>query len=104
LDADKGETKIDCGGECGPNCNVCSPTNGAIGHCRDYCQCSSGQGNCYQDDECAAPLICGVGEGPHFGFSASINVCVAAHCINRVKDTGQGESGVDCGGECGTCP
>src|SRR6185369_2782647 len=33
---------------------------------------------------------------------ASYDVCVPAHCTNRVQDAGNGETGVDLGGPCGS--
>jgi hypothetical protein len=103
LDADKGETLPDCGGPCGSNCNVCSATNGAVGHCRPYCACGLGNGHCRQDDECAAPLRCSsqYTRGTRFGLAASTNICLPAHCFNNVKDAALGETTTDCGGPCG---
>jgi len=101
---DADETAIDCGGSCGELCSVCGPTNFAPGHCRPYCQCPSGHGNCYQDDECQAPLLCGIAKGPRFGFPVGTSACVQPHCLNNVIDTALLETGKDCGGPCGTCP
>jgi hypothetical protein len=101
---DADETKIDCGGSCGNQCeSVCSTTNGADGHCRTYCPCAAGHGLCSLDDECVSPLVC-ASEGVRFGFATNINVCVPAHCINNIKDAA--ETSNDCGGGCGCggCP
>ena len=102
---DAGETAIDCGGPCGSNC-VCGPTNGAIGHCRTYCQCANGNGHCSLDDECAPGLICGLGKGPRFGLAANVNACLPLTCTNNIRDSALGETSTDCGGACGCggCP
>lgn len=36
-------------------------------------------------------------------MNATFEVCVPPHCDNNVQDSGDGETGVDCGGPCGTC-
>jgi hypothetical protein len=100
LDADQGETLIDCGGDCGTNCAVCSATNGAAGHCRSYCQCGVGGGNCLNDDDCAPPLICGISLGPRYGLATGTSACIPTHCQNLKKDATLGETRIDYGGEC----
>lgn len=75
----------------------------------DYCgtaladNCSSGEGDCDRDDHCTGALVCGSDNGAQFGFSTVTDVCVPAHCTNSAQDAGNGETGVDCGGDCGTC-
>jgi hypothetical protein len=96
---DENETAIDCGGDCGSNCDVCSPANGTVGHCRTYCQCETGEGNCRNDDDCVAPLTCAP-KALNYGLSSANFVCVPPHCLNRVKDTALGETSIDFGGEC----
>jgi hypothetical protein len=100
---DANETAIDCGGDCGDKCaEVCSAVNGNAGHCRPYCQCGVGHGGCINDDDCAAPLICGVALSDRYGMSLgdSVGVCVPTHCVNRKKDVTLGETRIDYGGEC----
>jgi hypothetical protein len=96
---DGNETAVDCGGDCGASCNSCTPTNGAAGHCRPYCPCAFGNGHCRNDDDCAAPLVCGP-RGINFGLPGTTNVCVPNHCTNKVKDTALGETTIDAGGPC----
>lgn len=101
LDADKGESLPDCGGPCGDNC-ACSPVNDGHWHCRVYCPCSTGNGSCLQDDECAPGLVCGLNQGAKYGFAANRGICVPPVCVNGKKDTAAGETSIDFGGPCVT--
>ncbi|MFZ5890242.1 MAG: hypothetical protein ACOY0T_04160 [Myxococcota bacterium] len=99
---DGGETQIDCGGaDCGTCLPACSGTNGDPNLCTG-CLCSQGQGDCDRDADCRPGLVC-ARLGTLFGLSATTDVCVPAHCQNGVRDSAQGESDVDCGGDCGPC-
>ena len=100
LDAASGETGIDDGGPCGTRANTCSGTPGSADFCVG-CKCTSGSGDCDSDVECGAGLTCASDNGPRFGLPASYDVCVPAHCTNRVLDAASGETRVDSGGPCG---
>ena len=103
LDAAAGETGVDCGGSCG-SC-YSNPTNGSYWHCEVWQQCASGNGPCRYSDECQPGLVCGTtASGARFGLPAGTAACVAGHCRNNVRDAALGETGPDCGGECGTYP
>jgi hypothetical protein len=65
--------------------------------CQQGSPCSSGQGPCTTDADCAASLVCGAGAGAKFGFSG--NACVPKHCTNDLTDGG--ETSQDCGAGCG---
>lgn len=104
LDVGAGETGVDCGGaDCG-TCSSCTGTNGGAEFCSSVCPCSSGQGDCDNDQQCQSGLTCATGKGNQWGFTTQIDICLPAHCSNGVQEAGQGETGVDCGGTCGTCP
>ena len=108
---DATECGIDCGGTSG--CGTCATplltkgcggSNGGAEYCRNPNNlCTSGEGNCGSSADCVAGLVCGNGNGPKFGLSAGINVCVPAACANGVQDADEG--GIDCGGTsaCGQC-
>jgi hypothetical protein len=100
VDAGSGETDVDCGGPCG----VCQGGAGGDG---DFCttgfRCSSGQGDCDTNAECQAGLVCASDKGKQFNYTITTDVCLPAHCTNSAVDAGSGETGVDCGGPCGTC-
>jgi len=95
-----GETGIDCGGACGA-CLACVGTPGDRDFCVG-CQCASGQGDCDSPAECAAGLTCATNNGLKFALPSQFDVCVPAHCTNRILDAASGETGVDVGGPCGT--
>ncbi len=107
---DPGETQVDCGGSCGPICpQVCVglPANGSPGHCTVDCPCQSGEGDCNGNTTCTqngplGALVCPAGNGAKFGFSSAIEMCVPAHCTNKLLDAALGETSRDCGGDCGT--
>ncbi len=65
--------------------------------------CSTGIGPCADDSECVSGHVCAEGRGPWYGYGPTTAVCVPAHCENGAEDAGSGETGVDCGGDCGTC-
>ena len=76
--------------------------NGAVDYCNNPGSlCSAGEGDCDSNAQCMAGLICAADNGPKFGFPAGWDVCVAAHCANKVQDGD--ETGLDCGGSCGAC-
>ncbi|MEZ4223834.1 MAG: SUMF1/EgtB/PvdO family nonheme iron enzyme [Polyangiaceae bacterium] len=100
---DGDETGVDCGGV---DCGTCPPTcppNGQPATCSPTCKCASGWGDCDQNSECQTGLVCGALLGKQFGMHPSFDVCVPPHCVNGTQDTSLGETGVDCGGPCGTC-
>jgi hypothetical protein len=104
---DADEVKPDCGGACGGgDCsNVCPQPNGSYGHCRPYCTCGTGHGNCAQDDDCYSGLVCAF-RATRYGLPSNTQVCVPPSCQNNVRDIALGETGTDCGGACGCngCP
>jgi hypothetical protein len=101
---DGGESAKDCGGDCGTNCS-CEPQNGVFFHCRVFCPCALGHGDCWFDDECATGLVCGSGKGPKYGLPTGTRACTPPHCVNNVFEAALGEITKDCGGECGSpCP
>jgi|GEM_PF-1963644 len=63
--------------------------------------CVFGEGPCASSAGCAAGLSCIPERGPWFGYGPETAVCVAPTCVNGVQDGS--ETGVDCGGTCGTC-
>ena len=104
---------LQCGDNNGPTFGLprgydaCEPAGFVlpVGHA-NYCSqpgidCQAGQGDCDTDRECGAGLGCATDNGPRFGFSPTTDVCVVGHCENGIQD--DGEMGVDCGGECGSC-
>jgi formylglycine-generating enzyme len=99
---DAGETGVDCGtAQCGA-CVTCTAPPGSADFCSRYCLCTSGQGDCDDNSECASGLVCGLAKGVQFGLPSGHDACVAPHCVNGVQDGG--ETGVDCGGpDCGSC-
>lgn len=101
---DADETLKDCGGSCGASC-TCEPQNGVFFHCRVFCPCALGHGDCWFDDECAAGLVCAPGKGPKYGLPTGTRACTPPHCANNVFEPALGELTRDCGGECGSpCP
>ncbi len=96
---DGNETAVDCGGSCGSNC-TCDPTNGAHFHCRVFCPCQTGHGDCMLSDECAPGLVCGPSAGPKYGLGVN-RACTPAHCDNNIFEPALGETTRDCGNECG---
>jgi len=79
---------------------------GAVNGDADYCKdpafkCVKGEGDCDTDTNCTTGNVCGIDNGPGFGFPALYDVCVPPHCRNKVKDAD--ETKTDCGGaDCGT--
>lgn len=102
-DAASGETGIDDGGPCGTRASSCSGTPGSTDFCVG-CLCASGEGDCDSDAECTSGLVCGLNNGLKFGLPKAFDLCVPAHCTNKVLDAASGETGVDVGGACGTAP
>jgi len=100
---DNGETGVDSGGPCGSGGGGagCSGTPGGASFCVG-CQCTSGQGDCDGNAQCATGLVCATDNGPQFDLPATYDVCVPPHCTNGMLDAGQGETGIDAGGPCGT--
>lgn len=61
-------------GDPGSGCNL------PAGHprfCTDCGPCSSGQGDCDRDSDCASGLTCADNRGAEFGFAPGIDVCLA---------------------------
>jgi hypothetical protein len=102
LDGD--ETGIDYGGSCSV-VDYCPPPDGTngdeSGYCTSQCPCPAGFGDCDNDTQCEAGLVCGLNNGSKWGMPRLHDVCVIPSCANGVKD-GPAESGRDYGGECGT--
>jgi hypothetical protein len=97
---DPGETSPDCGGACG-EC-ACSGLSGDSTFCDSACPCGAGDADCDRNTDCAPGLVCGRGKGRSFGYSSSIDVCVAPHCTDHAQNAD--EIDVDCGGaDCGVC-
>jgi len=72
------------------------------GTCTDACRCTSGMGDCDNDDQCLPNHVCPSNNGPQFGKPPKWDVCVHEHCANGVQDSD--ETGIDCGGSrCGDC-
>ena len=100
------EPRADCGGaDCAPCVCQSAVALGATGYCSttNSCLCGIGEGSCTATNQCLAGLACKA-SGLRYGFATNINVCVPFHCLNRLQDSGVGETSVDCGGDCGTCP
>lgn len=103
LDGD--ETALDCGGSCSAPGFACSSRCQVlpVGHaeyCSAVCPCAAGEGDCDIASDCEPGLTCGRNNGPNFGLPSAYDVCVKAHCDNRVLDAS--ETFPDCGGECST--
>ncbi len=120
---DGDETQIDCGGSCGSNCSGTGGTGGAggsggtggssgggttgggnttgssgtsckAGVCSPDCACAAGEGDCDTNADCQSGLVCDTSHTtPGKG-----NVCTPAHCRDHSYD--EGETGLDCGGDC----
>jgi len=76
---DTDEDDIDCGGPCMecPGSTTCPGTNGTPTFCStDGCLCQLGEGDCDNDNECAAGLRCGWDRGADFQMPAHYDVCV----------------------------
>lgn len=80
------------GGVSGVDTNFCDdPAN----------PCVTGEADCDTDAQCEGVLVCGIDNGPQFGFGNLWDVCVPEHCRNGVQD--EDETFVDCGGvDCGS--
>jgi hypothetical protein len=103
LDGD--ETALDCGGACGSVCVCSTGSNGDGEFCTPSCKCGVGEGDCDTLSDCEqspVPLICANNIGAKFGQIATNDLCVPAHCVNGAADGD--ETGLNCGGSCGTCP
>jgi hypothetical protein len=101
---DAGELTVDCGGACGLVCPVdCSNPlpNGNINRCTESCPCDAQFGDCDNDLQCVSGTSCFLDVGDEFGFSSSIDMCLATTCDNGVRDGD--EAGVDCGPSCVPC-
>ena len=108
------ETGVDCGAS-GSDCGACivcpdDSLNGGDDFCNGLCPCSSGQGDCDNNTQCEAGLVCAVDNGVKFGMPAMNETCVPPHCVDGVQTGGTDETGIDCGaagsdcGECVACP
>lgn len=72
----------------------------------DYCDdpanlCTTGEGDCDDNAQCATGLLCGVDNGPKYGMPSGWDVCWPDLCENGLLDGDEVQ--VDCGGGCGTC-
>jgi hypothetical protein len=102
---DGAEIAVDCGGSCGPVCQIdCSsqPPNGNINHCSESCPCPAQEGDCDNDLQCQMGTECNLDVGDEFGFSSATDICLANTCDNGVQDGD--EADVDCGPSCLPCP
>ena len=50
--------------------------NGAYDHCKSWCQCGHGHGDCDSDRECQPGLKCTHNVGAQFGMRANVDVCL----------------------------
>jgi hypothetical protein len=80
-----------------PSLPLCDSASDRL--CTEECPCASGEGLCASDAECQEGTVCTAGSGPKFGRDA--DTCLPAHCDNDRQDSAEGETSVDCGGECG---
>jgi hypothetical protein len=99
------EPRVDCGGaDCGPCTCALALANGATGYCTttSNCLCGIGEGLCSFTNQCKPGLVC-KGAGLQYGVASGATVCAPYHCMNRTLDSTAGETGIDCGGECGSC-
>jgi uncharacterized membrane protein len=76
----------------GPDCDTADDRS-----CTTECPCSSAEGVCTANDQCASGTSCVAGSGKKVGRAG--DTCLATHCNNDVKDSD--ETSVDCGGVCG---
>jgi|GEM_PF-6694015 len=60
-------------GDAGMGCGL---VPGSPRFCTDCSPCSSGQGDCDRDSECAPGLVCTDNRGADFGFAPGIDVCL----------------------------
>ncbi|MEZ4241965.1 MAG: lamin tail domain-containing protein [Myxococcota bacterium] len=77
--------------------------NGGPNGMSDYCDgtvlCANGEGDCDNDGQCEAGLVCANDLGDNFGLHWSTDVCAPAHCTDGVLSGD--ESAIDFGGSCG---
>ncbi len=120
LYTEASELHIDCGAMCGATCGLGFP-------CADKGDCAEGDcinNTCELQPHCANEMFdvgvevnldCGAECGKTcktgssctsdddcYGICDANSVCVTDSCINQMPDPG--ETDVDCGGLCGTCP
>ena len=79
-------------------------TAGATNGDSDYCNdpnnlCADAEGDCDHNDQCQSGLICIPNQGADFGLARSVDLCLPAHCADRIQNGG--ESNVDCGTDVG---
>lgn len=79
--------------------------NGDADYCIGSNPCNGGEGDCDSDAQCTPGLglVCGTDNGLGFNMPADWDVCVPAHCTNRVSDADEELGRADCGGSCGAC-
>ena len=59
-------------------CETCwSDDAGSEDYCSSACPCSTGEGDCDSDAECADGLVCADNVGSNYGFSWGVDVCQA---------------------------
>lgn len=90
---DGDETRIDCGGKCGP-CPTCS--DGTMNYDETGIDCG---GSCPPCPTCSDGIINGGEVGIDCGGACPLQDC----CMNGYRDGHLNEIGIDCGGNCGDC-
>jgi hypothetical protein len=103
VDIAAGETRADCGGPCPPCLGSSSALPGAATYCSATTPCGIGEGDCDSGAECLPGLLCTNDNGYKYGWGQIDDACAPSHCINRIQEAALGETGIDCGGECGSC-
>ncbi len=77
---DTATLKQDCGtagcsdGVCNTDCHG-TYNPGDYNYCSSSCKCDAGEGDCDNNDECAAGLICELNVGANYGWPSDVDVC-----------------------------
>jgi mannan endo-1,4-beta-mannosidase len=85
----------DPGGGCDANgqeqaCPIFDPSHPERGFCTADCPCATGQGDCDNDSQCEADLICGVDNGPFYGLPSGYDACAFPDsCGNGLLEVGE---------------
>jgi hypothetical protein len=103
---DEDEVRVDCGGaDCAPCSCTTTATFGSASYC-STCPCGIGDSSCSNNAQCVPGMTCKAA-GPKYGLASGVSVCTPFHCLNRALDAmpleGEGETNIDCGGDCGDC-